>query len=445
MNSNSPLGLGLVPTVIEQTGRGERAFDIYSRLLKERVIFLVGEVTEQSANLIVAQLLFLESDNPDKDISLYINSPGGSVYAGMAVYDTMQFIKPDVSTLCTGFAASMGSFLLAAGAIGKRYRPAERPHHDPPAAWRIPGRGGRYRHPGARSAVPASPPPLAPFGTVPAGHRGVMTTFGSPSSEVLSEGIHFRMAAGAEAQPGQRLDPEGRGRRRCRFARPADRAHAGGAELPRQAGSGVSVFRDLGNEPGQRIIIPSVQEAVKAVTARFTAEELIAKRTDVRDQIVVQLRERLARHGIVVDEFSIVNFNFSRSFNEAIEAKTTAEQLKLKAERDLQRIEVEAKQRVAQAKAEAESLAIQRQQVTPELIRLREMENQRRPSRSGTASCPTCRRCDPLHQDFFRVHREVSLAAAPPGRRTGRALIVPLSFSSPLIQALPVVISASAS
>jgi ATP-dependent Clp protease, protease subunit len=110
-----------VPTVIEQTGRGERAFDIYSRLLKERVIFLVGEVTEQSANLIVAQLLFLESDNPDKDIALYINSPGGSVYAGMAVYDTMQFVRPDVSTLCTGFAASMGAFLLAAGAPGKRY------------------------------------------------------------------------------------------------------------------------------------------------------------------------------------------------------------------------------------------------------------------------------------------------------------------------------------
>ena len=121
MTSNSPMGLGLIPTVIEQTARGERAFDIYSCLLKERVIFLVGEVTEQSANLIVAQLLFLESDNPNKDISLYINSPGGSVYAGMAVYDTMQFIGPDVSTLCTGFAASMGSFLLAAGAKGKRY------------------------------------------------------------------------------------------------------------------------------------------------------------------------------------------------------------------------------------------------------------------------------------------------------------------------------------
>jgi ATP-dependent Clp protease protease subunit len=121
MTAHSPLGLGLVPTVIEQTGRGERAYDIYSRLLKERVVFLVGEVTEQSANLIVAQLLVLESDDPGKDIALYINSPGGSVYAGMAVYDTMQFIQPDVSTLCTGFAASMGSFLLAAGAKGKRY------------------------------------------------------------------------------------------------------------------------------------------------------------------------------------------------------------------------------------------------------------------------------------------------------------------------------------
>jgi len=111
----------ILPTVLEQTGRGERAYDIYSRLLRERVIFLVGEVTEQSANLIVAQLLFLESENPDKDIFFYINSPGGSVYAGMAVYDTMQFIRPQVATLCTGFAASMGSFLLAAGAPGKRY------------------------------------------------------------------------------------------------------------------------------------------------------------------------------------------------------------------------------------------------------------------------------------------------------------------------------------
>jgi ATP-dependent Clp protease protease subunit len=113
--------LGLIPMVIEQSGRGERAYDIYSRLLKERVVFLVGPVTEATANLIVAQLLFLESENPDKDISFYINSPGGSVSAGLAVYDTMQFIKPDVSTLCVGQAASMGSLLLAAGDPGKRF------------------------------------------------------------------------------------------------------------------------------------------------------------------------------------------------------------------------------------------------------------------------------------------------------------------------------------
>ena len=116
-----PRGLGLIPMVIEQSGRGERAYDIYSRLLKERVVFLVGPVTEITANLIVAQLLFLESENPDKDISFYINSPGGSVSAGMAIYDTMQFIKPDVSTLCVGQAASMGAFLLTAGAKGKRF------------------------------------------------------------------------------------------------------------------------------------------------------------------------------------------------------------------------------------------------------------------------------------------------------------------------------------
>ncbi|WP_304469853.1 ATP-dependent Clp endopeptidase proteolytic subunit ClpP [uncultured Parasutterella sp.] len=111
----------MVPMVLEQSGRGERSFDIYSRLLRDRVIFLVGPVTDQSANLVVAQLLFLESEDPDKDISLYIDSPGGSVYAGLSIYDTMQFIKPDVSTICLGMAASMGAFLLAAGAKGKRY------------------------------------------------------------------------------------------------------------------------------------------------------------------------------------------------------------------------------------------------------------------------------------------------------------------------------------
>lgn len=117
----SPQNIGMVPIVIETSGRGERAYDIYSRLLRERVIFLLGPVMDMSANLVVAQLLFLESENPDKDVSLYINSPGGSVSAGLAIYDTMQFVKPDVSTLCMGLAASMGSFLLAAGEKGKRY------------------------------------------------------------------------------------------------------------------------------------------------------------------------------------------------------------------------------------------------------------------------------------------------------------------------------------
>ena len=118
---DEPTGLGLVPMVIEQSGRGERAYDIYSRLLKERIVFLVGPVTDTTANLLVAQMLFLESENPDKEISFYINSPGGSVAAGMAIYDTMEFIRPDVSTLCIGMAASMGAFLLAAGAKGKRF------------------------------------------------------------------------------------------------------------------------------------------------------------------------------------------------------------------------------------------------------------------------------------------------------------------------------------
>ena len=120
-NQHSPQGLNLVPVVVEQTSRGERAYDIYSRLLKERVIFLVGPIDDYVANVVVAQLLFLESENPDKDINLYINSPGGSVSAGLAIYDTMQFLKPDVSTMCIGQAASMGSLLLTAGQKGKRY------------------------------------------------------------------------------------------------------------------------------------------------------------------------------------------------------------------------------------------------------------------------------------------------------------------------------------
>jgi ATP-dependent Clp protease, protease subunit len=121
MSALETQSLGMVPMVIETSGRGERAYDIYSRLLKERIIFLVGPVNDQTANLVVAQLLFLESENPDKDIFLYINSPGGSVSAGMSIFDTMHFIKPDVSTMCMGLAASMGSFLLMAGAAGKRF------------------------------------------------------------------------------------------------------------------------------------------------------------------------------------------------------------------------------------------------------------------------------------------------------------------------------------
>jgi ATP-dependent Clp protease, protease subunit len=120
MSVQETVGLGMVPIVIEQSGRGERAYDIYSRLLRERIVFLVGPVNDATANLVVAQMLFLESENPDKDIFLYINSPGGSVSSGLSIYDTMQFIKPDVSTLCMGMAASMGSFLLMAGAKGKR-------------------------------------------------------------------------------------------------------------------------------------------------------------------------------------------------------------------------------------------------------------------------------------------------------------------------------------
>ena len=121
MDRMNAMDMNLVPIVIEQSGRGERSFDIYSRLLRDRVVFLTGPVTDESANLVVAQLLFLESENPDKDISLYINSPGGSVYAGLGIYDTMRFIKPDVNTICFGMAASMGAFLLAAGAKVKRY------------------------------------------------------------------------------------------------------------------------------------------------------------------------------------------------------------------------------------------------------------------------------------------------------------------------------------
>ena len=156
MSVQETVGLGMVPIVIEQSGRGERAYDIYSRLLRERIIFLVGPVNDGTANLVVAQMLFLESENPDKDIFLYINSPGGSVSSGLSIYDTMNFIKPDVSTLCMGMAASMGSFLLMAGAKGKRSAlPNARVMiHQPSVARKVRPRTSRFRR--VKSSRPAS-------------------------------------------------------------------------------------------------------------------------------------------------------------------------------------------------------------------------------------------------------------------------------------------------
>lgn len=217
---------------------------------------------------------------------------------------------------------------------------------------------------------------LTPFAIVPAGHRGVLTTFGKPSAEVFDEGLHFRWPlaqtmhlVGVAIEKG-----EGEGDAASKDLQTVKTKVVINYHVRPDAV--VAVYRDLGNQPGERIIVPAVHEAVKAVTARYTAEELISKRAIVRNDIVDALRERMARHGLVIDEFSIVSFNFSKTFDEAIEAKTTAEQLKMKAERDLQRIEVEAQQKIARAKAEAESLSLQRQQVTPELLRLRETENQ---------------------------------------------------------------------
>lgn len=207
----------------------------------------------------------------------------------------------------------------------------------------------------------------------------MITTFGKVAEDVLGEGIHFRIPIvnqvhliDVRVQKG-----EGKGEAASKDLQTIHTTAALNYHLdpPRVA----LTFRDIGTlrEVEDRIILPATQEAVKAVTAKYTAEELISKRQDVRDQIRDSLAQRLGKHGILVDEFSITNFDFSQSFNEAIEAKTTAEQLKLKAERDLERIRVEAEQKVAQAKAEAESLRIQKQEVTPELIRLREIETQR--------------------------------------------------------------------
>lgn len=221
--------------------------------------------------------------------------------------------------------------------------------------------------------------PLAsPFAIVPAGTRGVMTTFGKITAEVYTEGLHWRWPIAQEmhlvevrVQKG-----EGQGDAASKDLQSVQTSVALNYHIDPSAV--VTVFRDIGLDIGVKIIVPAVQEAVKAATALYTAEELIGKRPEVREKIRGFLTERLTKHGVVVDEFSITNFSFSRSFTDAVEAKTTAEQQKLKAERDLQRIRVEAEQKVAQAKAEAEALKLQKQEVTAELLKLREIENQRK-------------------------------------------------------------------
>jgi regulator of protease activity HflC (stomatin/prohibitin superfamily) len=233
---------------------------------------------------------------------------------------------------------------------------------------------------------------LLPFAIVPPGSVGVMTTFGNPSSEVYPSGLHFRMpvAQTMHSMDVTILKGEGEGEAASKdlqsvHTRVAINYHLDPAQAPR-------VFREIAQnteEVAGRIITPAAQEAVKAVTARFTAEELITRRTEVREQIASLLREKLSRHGLVLDEFAIVNFAFSPSFSAAIEAKVKAEQEKLKAERDLQRIEVEAKQKVASAQAEAEALRLQKQEVTAELIELRKIENERRAIERWNGVLPT--------------------------------------------------------
>jgi regulator of protease activity HflC (stomatin/prohibitin superfamily) len=220
---------------------------------------------------------------------------------------------------------------------------------------------------------------LNPFVVINAGNRGVITTFGKVNPTVLEEGLHFRIPIMQQVAEINVQIQKGEGDGDA-ASRDLQQVHAKIALnyhlIPNRVAETYQLIGDL-NSVGDRIIIPAVQEATKATTAKYTAEELISKRPEVRDQISQFMRDRLLRHGIQIDEFSIVNFRFSESFNQAIEAKTTAEQLKLKAERDLERIRVEAEQKIASAKAEAESLRLQKQEITPDLLKLREIENQR--------------------------------------------------------------------
>jgi len=215
---------------------------------------------------------------------------------------------------------------------------------------------------------------LAPFAIVPADSRGIMTTFGSTSDMIYGPGIHFRWPLAEHMNSvfvGVNKGEVGEDAASKDLQSVATKVAVNYHVDPVKS---LYIFRDLGNDPFNIILVPAVREAMKAITAQYTAEELISKRQLVRDAIISNLKSRLDRHGLIIDEFSITDFQFSKSFNEAIEAKTTAEQLKLKAQMDLQRIEVEAQQKVASAKAEAESLNLQRQQVTPEVLQLRAIE-----------------------------------------------------------------------
>lgn len=220
---------------------------------------------------------------------------------------------------------------------------------------------------------------VAPFAVVPNGYRGVLTTFGKATDAVYDPGIHFRFPfvqtmhlMNVQIQKG-----EGEGEAASKDLQSVHTKVAINYHLLPSAA--LDAFRNIGPSTdiaAERIIVPATYEAVKASTAKFTAEELVTRRTEVREAIGALLKEKMVRHGLVLDEFSVINFSFSKSFSEAIEAKVSAEQQKLKAERDLARIRVEAEQKIASARAEAEALALQRQQVTPDLLRLREIENQ---------------------------------------------------------------------
>jgi prohibitin 2 len=232
-------------------------------------------------------------------------------------------------------------------------------------------------------------PIVNPTAIVSSGHRGVVTEFGKVDMTPLGEGLHFRVPVMQKVHLMNVQIQKGEGEGDA-ASKDLQSVHTKVALNYHIDPSQVSVvYRDIGADVGDNIIVPAVQEAVKAATALFTAEELITRRQEVRNKIRELLVDRLIRHGVTIDEFSIVNFSFSKSFTEAVEAKTTAEQHKLKADRDLTRIRVEAEQKIATARAEAESLRLQKQEITPELVKLRETENQREAIRKWNGVLPS--------------------------------------------------------